>query len=637
MVRDARQASFLRGTRARFQGHTFEDALRLPKLRHLGYQSGVKTLARLGLVVFPALFLACAAPPSTPGPATSTSSAPAAPKAPPSASASASPDKEEPLQDAAVAKAADAYLALLESDFPETATVLGLHRGDGRLDARDKDGFAKNTGKLEAFLADLEKSLPKTTKLSPSARTDLALLRGMVKTEVLRRKRRPLETQPDLYTSPMGAVFTMTARDYAPAAVRAANVVARLEAVPGIVAEAKKNLESPPKVWTQVGIERAKSAKGFFGAQRAFLEKSLPGEGARVKKALDGAVAAYDDYAKFLEKTVLPRSKGDYAAGKPYFEELLREGYFVQQSADELEAMGKAALARTEAEMTTVALRIDPKAKGWPEVVAKVKKNHPKSDGLLAAYRDEVKRARDFLAKKDAVPFPEGDDLAVVDTPEFMRSTVTAAYDQPPAFDGATKGFFFVTPVDPKLSPAKQEEMLRENDHGDIVDTAVHEAYPGHHLQLSFAAKNPSKVRKAYDAAIFSEGWALYSEELMNELGYYTDEERLMQLEWTLVRAARIVIDVGLHTKGMTFDEAVKMLTDRVHLEHELAVSEVKRYTMSPTQPLAYLTGREAIFAIRAKYKERRKEAYSLKQFHTELLTRGTLPPGLLERELFGE
>ena len=183
----------------------------------------------------------------------------------------------------------------------------------------------------------------------------------------------------------------------------------------------------------------------------------------------------------------------------------------------------------------------------------------------------------------------------------------------------------------------RSEEMLRENDHGDIVDTAVHEAYPGHHLQLSFAAKNPSKIRKAYDAAIFSEGWALYSEELMAELGYYTDEERIMQLEWTLVRAARIVIDVGLHTKGMTFDEAVRFLTDKVHLEHELALSEVKRYSMTPTQPLAYLTGREAIFAIREKYKAREKEAFTLKRFHQELLTRGTLPPGLLERELLGE
>jgi uncharacterized protein (DUF885 family) len=126
----------------------------------------------------------------------------------------------------------------------------------------------------------------------------------------------------------------------------------------------------------------------------------------------------------------------------------------------------------------------------------------------------------------------------------------------------------------------------------------------------------------------------------MSELGYYTDEERLMQLEWTLVRAARVMIDVGLHTRGMTFDDAVKMLTGRVHLERELALSEVKRYTMTPTQPLSYLVGRERIVAMRERFKQRatahpESGAFSLKAFHTEVLSHGTIAPGLVEREMF--
>jgi uncharacterized protein (DUF885 family) len=136
---------------------------------------------------------------------------------------------------------------------------------------------------------------------------------------------------------------------------------------------------------------------------------------------------------------------------------------------------------------------------------------------------------------------------------------------------------------------------------------------------------------------LFAEGWGLYAEELMSELGYYTDEERLMQLEWTLVRAARVMIDVGLHTLGMSFDEAVKMLTDQVHLEHELAVSEVKRYTMEPTQPLSYLVGRERILAMRERYRQQQGASYSLKAFHTELLSHGDIAQGLVEREMFGD
>lgn len=297
--------------------------------------------------------------------------------------------------------------------------------------------------------------------------------------------------------------------------------------------------------------------------------------------------------------------------------------------------MGKALMVETKAQMTAVAKRLVPTASGWPEVVAKLKGNHPTAAGLLDAYRHEVARARAFLVKKDVVAFPPGDDLEVVDTPPFLRSTVTAAYDQPPPFDATTKGFFFVTPVDLSLSKVKQEEMLRENDHGDLVDTAVHEAYPGHHLQLSFSRRHPSLVRKSLDHAIFSEGWALYSEELMAELGYYTDEERLLQLEWTLVRAARVVIDVGLHVFDMSFDEAVKILTDDVHLERQLALSEVKRYTLSPTQPLAYLTGRQMIFKLRDRCQKRDGASFSLKQFHSDVLSRATVPPSLMMREMF--
>ncbi|MGH7284229.1 MAG: DUF885 domain-containing protein, partial [Polyangiaceae bacterium] len=325
--------------------------------------------------------------------------------------------------------------------------------------------------------------------------------------------------------------------------------------------------------------------------------------------------------------------------GKPLFEFLLHENYFLTEDSDAVLARGKKVFADTLKQLDETAKKIDPKAKSWFAVTAQVKKNHPTAADLIPSYAREVKRARKFLADKDAVQFPPGDDCEVVETPPFQRATITAAYDQPPPFDPVTKGFFFVTPVDPKLPKAQQEEMLRENDHGDQVDTAVHETYPGHHLQLSFARMNTSLARKATSSStatsLFAEGWGLYSEELMSELGYYTPEERLMQLEWTLVRAARIIIDVGLHTQGMKFDDAVKILTDQVHLEKTLALSEVKRYTESPTQPLSYLIGREKIFDLRAKYKDKMGADYSLKKFHTELLSHGSIVPGLIEREMF--
>ncbi len=285
--------------------------------------------------------------------------------------------------------------------------------------------------------------------------------------------------------------------------------------------------------------------------------------------------------------------------------------------------------------MTALAKKMSPGASGWPEVTAKLKANHPRAAELRDAYKHEVERARAFLVAHDAVPFPPGDTCDVVDTPPFQRATISAAYDEPPPFDKDTRGLFFVTPVDLTLSADKQEEMLRENDHGDLVDTAVHETYPGHHLQMSFERLYPSVIRKITATSLFEEGWALYAEELMNELGYYTDEERMMQLEWTLVRAARVLIDIGLHTRGMTFDEAVGVLTGTVHLEKELALSEVKRYTEEPTQPLSYLVGREMIMRLRDRFKAEEKERYTLKRFHAEVFSRGGIVPALLAEEMF--
>lgn len=577
-------------------------------------------------------------PPAVSPPATGSASA-----ATPGSSASLAPPTEPPRGakgDQEVAKAAQEYLDLLVEISPEQATGLGLHKNDALLDDRTIVGDDKAIEREEALLKSFRerfKSGSPVGDLTPGAKTDLAMLQGALEVDIrTRRVQRPLQRMPSLYASPLHAIFMMTARDYAPAADRARNVVARLEKIPKLIEVAKANLLNPPKVWTEVGIDRAGSAKTFLEAQRSFLTTSLPNEGARVDAALKAAEAAYDDYKKLLTKEILPKSNGRFSAGRELFEHLLQNNYFLDEKADDLLAMGKKLFAETNDQMTAVAKRIDPKAKGWPEVVARLKGNHPTADGLLDAYRTEVKRARAFLVQKDAVEFPPGDDLEVIDTPPFMRSTVTAAYDQPPPFDPTTKGFFFVTPVDKTLSKAKQEEMLRENDHGDLVDTAVHEAYPGHHLQLSFARLHPSLVRKALDPAIFSEGWALYSEELMAELGYYTDEERLLQLEWTLVRAARIVIDVGLHVQDLTFEDAVKKLTDEVHLEKQLALSEVKRYTMNPTQPLAYLTGRQMILKMRERAKQRDGAKFSLKKFHTDVLTRATVPPSLMAREIFG-
>lgn len=567
--------------------------------------------------------------------------APSAPPVPTSAQSSAAPVDATPppstLGDADVEKAGKVYLDLVVELQPELATELGLHTADDRLDDRSPEGQQKLIEREEAMAKDLEKSFA-GAKLSPSAAIDLRILRSALVVDARWRKEiKPWARKPDFYTGPMNALFLMTAREYAPPAERAKNALARIERIPDVLKASRANIKDAPAVWVQVGAESAGGAKTFFDSMKPFLEKALPKEKARIAASLKSAKDAYAEYKTFLEAEVKPNAvDGGFAAGKELFNWMLREQYFLTDDAEALLAIGIRVFGETSQKLEEVAKRIDPNAEGWQAVVKKVKSKHPTANELLPAYRKEMARARKFLVEKDVVEMPPGDECQVIETPPFQRTTVTAAYDQPPPFASGTKGLFFVTPVEPTMTKAQREQMLRENDWGDIVDTVVHEAYPGHHLQLSFARLHPSVIRKATGPSIFSEGWALYSEELMNELGYYKDEERLMQLEWTLVRAARVMIDIGLHTKGLTFDEATKTLTEQVGLERELALSEVKRYTMTPTQPLAYLIGREKIFALRDRVMKKEGKEFSLKKFHKELLTRGTIAPSLIEEEMFG-
>lgn len=534
--------------------------------------------------------------------------------------------------DAAIDKAAKQYLDLLVELYPENATFLGIHTQDGELNPYVIASLDKAIDREAKLLEDLKGV--STEKASKSARTDLELVRGQIELDVrTARVERPLQRNPTMYCKPMEVIFAMTAREYAPAAERAKNVLARVEKIPKTVETGKAQLLNPPEQWTRVAIEQAGGAKSFFDEQRGFLEKALPDQKPRIDAALKGATAAYEDYKKYLQKEVLPRSNGRFNAGRDHFGFLLQRGAFLTESPEELLAMGKKIFGETQTQLTELAKKIDPSAKGWPEVIAKLKGHHPPPEGVLDAFRKEVTRARGFVVAKDAFELPPGDELEVADTPIFLRSTFTASYDQAPPFDeNVNKGFFFVTPVDKSLPKAEQEKMLREVDTSGMADTVVHETYPGHHLQISFARRNKSLARRFIDHSVFVEGWGLYSEEVMYELGFFDDEQRLFQLEWTLVRAARVVIDVSMHTGDMTFEAAVKMLTDDVHLEKPLAMSEVRRYSMNPTQPLSYLVGRQKIMELREKAKQ--KPGFSLKKFHTDLLSRGGVPPTLLAREM---
>jgi uncharacterized protein (DUF885 family) len=248
--------------------------------------------------------------------------------------------------------------------------------------------------------------------------------------------------------------------------------------------------------------------------------------------------------------------------------------------------------------------------------------------------------AKQFVIDHEIVSIPEGESIRIEPTPEFQRAIIPyAAYNMPGFLEEAQEGIFIVTPIEEGANPEAAEAKLRGHPWANIPVTALHEAYPGHHLQLVVANQIDSLPRKfgGFLSSLFIEGWAFYCEELMEQLGF-TDQliQKLARLQAQLWRAARIVLDSSLHTRGMGVEEAIDFLVERAGLEPGDAKAEVRRYTMTPTQPQSYLMGKLQILEIVEAYKRHFPQA-SMRQMHDAILNSGSLPPKLMRKRLFGE
>src|SRR2546422_598280 len=260
-----------------------------------------------------------------------------------------------------------------------------------------------------------------------------------------------------------------------------------------------------------------------------------------------------------------------------------------------------------------------------------VKSDHPaRFEEALAYAAKAMSDSKAFIRQHDLATIPPNEELTVIETPSYLRHVIPfAAYNAPARFEAHKQGFYMVTPVEDK------PEMLREHSYPGVRNTAVHEGYPGHHLQLTCASLNPSYARILADATETIEGWAHYCEDMMKEAGFSSDPKtKLRQLLDQIWRACRILIDVDLHSGKMTFHEAVDLLVREAGMERPGAVAEVKRYTYNPAYQLSYLIGKYLIIELRNDVKKRLGKAYSDKLFHDTILYSGSLPMKYM-REIF--
>jgi uncharacterized protein (DUF885 family) len=535
----------------------------------------------------------------------------------------------------------EVWLERLLEENPVAATDLGDHRFDHRLGEHHAQARARQEKLLREALAELEEV--KTEGWSADAQVDYILVEHLVRSFLREFQTvRAFERSPGVYLmEAVAGVGILLLRDFAPFPKRLESVRARLSEVPRVLKEGKENLEprKVPKVWGETALEGAKRSIPLFRLVIPALSLRVPRLAPKVIRESRRAARVLEDYAQFLEREILPKAQGDFAAGKELFGEILHEDHMLSYSADELLELGWKILEETRREMEALAQKIAP-GKSAREIIEDAKNRHPRPGELLSVYRREMARAREFVEKKGIVTIPEGEKLVVKPTPPALRPTMPyAAYMMPGPLEEKQEGIFLVTPVDRFAPPRLREEKLRGHYFAKIAVTVVHEAYPGHHLQLVFAnryAKSlPRKLGSAL-SSLFVEGWAFYCEELMESLGYLADPvQKLARLQDQLWRAARIILDVSLHTKGMEVGEGVEFLVREAGLERPNALAEVRRYTQSPTQPLSYLVGKLEILKVIEEYKEKHP-GVSLREIHDAVLSQGSLPPKLLRERLLG-
>ena len=535
-------------------------------------------------------------------------------------------------------KLVDEILEFNWESNPIEATFSGIHRYDDKLDIMNLKFREKYREKLKEYTKKLE--LFSSETLSSDQKMDRKILKSSLETEVkIEEETKKLERKSSFYPKyALWGPYILMLRDFAPLEQRMANALARLEKIPIFMEQGKANLkrgESIPKVWTETGIETTSSGKEFFDKVIPIFAEKVPEIKGRILDATQKAKESFDSYETFLKEEILPRSDGDFAIGKKLFDYLLSSHHMLPYNSDQIYSIGEKLIEETQKEMEKVSKEIDPQ-KDWTGIVKEIKKTHPEKEKLLDLYKKEMEKARDFVKQKDLVTIPEGENLEVIETPIFERNIIPyGAYMPPAPFEEKQEGFFWVTPANENLPSDQQEQQLQGHNCFGAVLTALHEAYPGHHLQLVHSNRVDSKVRRLFGTSLFWEGWALYCEEMMYEQGFYTDPRtRLLKLKDQLWRGCRVVIDVGIHTRKMSFDEAVEMLVKVAKLEPVNAKAEVKRYTTDPAQPLSYSLGKMEILKLKDDYKNLKGKDFNLKSFHNKLVSYGSIPIKMVREKM---
>jgi hypothetical protein len=530
------------------------------------------------------------------------------------------------------------FVELFMKHHPVAATEAGIHDYDHLMPDDSPDGLQSRSAWLRELDQRLVASVP-WDELPLEPRVDYALLRSRI--AALKADLEEIKVpnrNPGLYLDrAFNAVHLLLARSFAPLDERKEAAVARLMAIPEYLESVKPNLKQVPPVLLEASLEMAAHGPVFVDEVVRTLLRQFAGEAERLEHAGNRARSGFLRFHDWMERELKPRSSGTFAIGERWMNYKLEREHMLPWSCPELERIGREHVAHAHVLLEDEARRHDPR-RHWRELIDEGRRRTPEAHWLREAYVVEMERAKRFVLERRIAPIPAGEKLEILDTPVFERGMLPyAAYQAPAPFDADPAGVFYVTPIDIRRSKEEQAVQLAAHCTPALPIIALHEGYPGHHLQLTHANRAATRLRRIVHSDVFAEGWGLYCEELMWEQGYFTADPltRLFQLRDLLFRACRVVLDAALHSGGMSPEQAVDYLVDQVMLDPSLARSEVQRYCMTPTVPMSNLVGKLQILELRSEAQQRLGPRFHLHDFHAALLASGTIPPALVREELW--
>ncbi|MBN9121435.1 MAG: DUF885 domain-containing protein [Planctomycetes bacterium] len=559
----------------------------------------------------------------------------------PSPAAAAQPEKS--AEDARLAKLFRTYLDEEFRLHPLFATQQGNHEFDDQLDDLSPASRGKDVERARAWLARLPKEID-TQKLSRDGQIDYeiwthALRYGLWSVENDNR----FEYDPRAYGEYVSdGVFLLLTQSSLPRERNVENAAKRIKHIPKIVEAAKASLKTPPRILTEVAIKRNLGAISFYEKDVYAFANETPGT-EPLATPCKAAVAALKDYQAWLEKELLPKSTGRWRLGKEKFAKKLELELDAGLTADEVVKLAEAEADRVEREMYYVAKQLWSKlfagaalppddAVGRRDTIARVLSELGKSHGTPETLVDDAKKTVDkiktFIRDKKILTLPDPDTCKIIAMPEFQRGFSAAYLNPAPPLDPKANSLYAVAPPPKDWPAARQETFFREYNSAMLQILTIHEAYPGHYVQLAYSNRCPSLVRKVLWSGSFAEGWAVYTEQMMLDQGYGDGDLslRLHQLKFYIRAVLNAILDNKMHTADMTDDEALKMLVERGFQTEAEAVGKIARAKQSSTQLSTYFVGRTAFYLLRQDVQRKRGDAFELGKFHEAVLSHGTLP-----------